>query len=263
MKSKNISSLQWGKYLIELLVIIAGILGAFALDSWNDQRMEKELIREVILEIAENLEDNLGDLRPDADIHYQGLLSNIKVQNYLDSDTTYQPEMCFDFHFLQVEEYTYPNKTGYDRLRNMDVKVLEHDSLLDQVTHIYDYYYPRISKGSGLYPDIKNYLHQFYLENFEINKDSTLRYDFQVDGGTISYPIMERVEGWPVMTTIGYIPKDFEALKNDSEFQLLLKETLGFRAFKHNRYRALIGATEELLRHIYTEYEIEYDLDEK
>jgi len=254
MKPKKISTLIWLQYLIELLVIIAGILGAFALENWNEKRQEKQLIREVMLEIAENLEYNLFDLRPDSEIHYQGYLSNIKVQNYLASDTTYHPNMCFDFHFLQKEEYSYPNKTGFDRLKGLDVKVLEQDSFVEQITRIYDYYFPRISKGQSLYPDIRDYFHPFYQANFESNEDPNLEYDFVITGDTIHYPFIYEVEGWGVVQTIGYVPKDFDALKNDAAFRSLLKETLEFRVFKYSRYQQLINSSEDLIQQIRTKY---------
>lgn len=46
---------KWPEYLIESLVIVASILGAFALDNWNETQKEKELVHAFMKEIVENL----------------------------------------------------------------------------------------------------------------------------------------------------------------------------------------------------------------
>ncbi|MEQ8241203.1 MAG: hypothetical protein RIA69_18455 [Cyclobacteriaceae bacterium] len=47
---------KWPEYLLEILVLIIGIYGAFAVDNWNERRKEKATVQMLMKELVENLE---------------------------------------------------------------------------------------------------------------------------------------------------------------------------------------------------------------
>ncbi|MFY0606105.1 MAG: hypothetical protein JXR10_05280 [Cyclobacteriaceae bacterium] len=57
---------KWPEYLIESIVIIASILGAFALDNWNENRKEQKQKSELIGQLTTNYEANLLQLNQSA-----------------------------------------------------------------------------------------------------------------------------------------------------------------------------------------------------
>lgn len=63
---------KWPEYLLEIIVIILGILGAYALDNWNDERIAKS--QERVL-----LENIIDDLTSDS-IHFEIKATELREQ---------------------------------------------------------------------------------------------------------------------------------------------------------------------------------------
>lgn len=93
----NTLSQKWPEYLIESVVIVASILGAFALDSWNETRKQKAEEHTFLSNVSENLSlDSIqfayyeGQYKLIEELHVQ--LYRIGIKNE-DLDTTVEPLM--------------------------------------------------------------------------------------------------------------------------------------------------------------------------
>ena len=53
---------DWYKYVLEMLVLIIGIYGAFALDSWNQSRLERKDERAVLVWVKNDLQNTISEL---------------------------------------------------------------------------------------------------------------------------------------------------------------------------------------------------------
>jgi hypothetical protein len=62
-------SQKWPEYLIESFVIVASILGAFALDNWNEQRKEKVEANTLYDQLLLDYNDNLNQLNQKIELH--------------------------------------------------------------------------------------------------------------------------------------------------------------------------------------------------
>ena len=52
---------EWYKYFLEILVITIGILGAFALNSWNDSKLERQEEMAVLLRVKNDLQNTIDE----------------------------------------------------------------------------------------------------------------------------------------------------------------------------------------------------------
>jgi hypothetical protein len=77
---------KWPEYLLEILVLIIGIYGAFALESWNEELKEKKEIGNYIQSIRKDIQadtDLINQIKQD--LHYQ-VIAGEYIVPILESD---------------------------------------------------------------------------------------------------------------------------------------------------------------------------------
>ncbi|MDP5229087.1 MAG: hypothetical protein NWQ38_01740, partial [Cellulophaga sp.] len=74
------------KYLIEIVIIVIGVLIAFYVSNWGNEIDKRKTEKEIIAQIYFELDDNLVDLKNDIEIHRNSFRSQLKIQNFLDSE---------------------------------------------------------------------------------------------------------------------------------------------------------------------------------
>ncbi|MEQ8240343.1 MAG: hypothetical protein RIA69_14085 [Cyclobacteriaceae bacterium] len=74
---------KWPEYLLEILVLIIGIYGAFAVDNWNESRKDKLLENEILSEIKVSLIKTLDDLDFNIKYRNQSLKSQDLIINWM------------------------------------------------------------------------------------------------------------------------------------------------------------------------------------
>ncbi len=63
---------KWPEYLLEIIVIVIGILGAFALGNWNESSDQAMVKNELLVSLNTDFESNLSNL--DSAFKYQKIL---------------------------------------------------------------------------------------------------------------------------------------------------------------------------------------------
>ena len=235
------------KYAVgEIFLVMIGILLALQVNNWNNQRLKKQLEKTILKQIRSDINEMLIDIKGDYESLGMGIKSHLNIKDYFEKDLVYHDSMCFDFEWLIRDEYMYPITSAYDNLKKEGLALITNDSIRIQIQEAYAYVLPRISKQHPFFPDLGEFFHDFYENNFTPNTDSTLVYNYKLYGEDFKYPRKASFEGNEFYVYRGYVPNDYSELKANSKFMFLMSKAEGFRFWKHNRYGRAIEILEDL-----------------
>jgi hypothetical protein len=85
-------SQKWPEYLLEILVLIIGIYGAFALEDWNDRRKVSQQEKGILLQIQNEYLENLSQLNQKIQIRNILLKNSVKILEIIDDPENSAPD---------------------------------------------------------------------------------------------------------------------------------------------------------------------------
>lgn len=171
---------------MEIIVIIIGIIGAFMLNSWHEDRKEKEFERKVLIELQASIEDNIGYLDSAIYRSEEARKSGRLILDYFDSDLEYNDSL--DPHFSTALFWFHPslNNRAYEGLKSYGLHLISNDSIRDKLGEIYEwsfinrlslrqeeYFYSSVSPHLGDWFDTYQFIGEMKPLNFEELKTST------------------------------------------------------------------------------------------
>lgn len=147
---------KWAEYLLEIIVIMFGILGAFILNNWNENRIERTKERLFLNKLSLNLTDDISN--------YSFILEQqMKYQNAIDSFLLIvRSPAIYSVNDLDkyrsriwlFERFT-PIKTAFENLKSSgELNIIQSHIILDQ---LFEYYRNVESQTSGIDAAIASY----------------------------------------------------------------------------------------------------------
>ena len=163
---------KWAEYLLEIIVIVIGILGAFALNNWNEQRKTQLTVDKTYQDLIINLEQDLVNIN--------------KTQNYLQtglrtidtlSDLTYEElpmkdvsRMLGDLSWLSYSFF--PNYGIYNQITsNGYLELIDNRELKNSLLDIYENDYKR-------YQHVDELIEEIYVFDFSPYLYKELGYNY-------------------------------------------------------------------------------------
>ena len=237
------------KYAIgEIVLVMVGILLALQVSNWNADRKRNQLEKILLYQVKDELSGiTYRDIERDINILELGRRSNFRISDYIQQNASYADSMCFDFYWLTKDEYIYPEASVYGRIKEVGLDIIKNDSIKRSLQRLYESAFPRISKENPFHPDIETYFSEYYQNHFVPNSDNTLKFMAVFSLDTIQYPIEYKAEGRTRFYTRGFVPLDFEALKKDPKFKMLMKQTEVYRQYKWRIYNRTKNGIEKVI----------------
>lgn len=137
-------SQKWPEYFLEFIVITTGILGAFALNTWNEQKKLSVFEKEILNEITLNLKDDEKILTQNIQSINQAIqaLEIVLSRQDISDDSVY----VLIGKFICFERFM-PKTSAFEVLKSKGLTTIKDSDLRRLITNYYDTDIKRIEQS--------------------------------------------------------------------------------------------------------------------
>lgn len=165
----NTLSQKWPEYILEIMVLIVGIYGAFALESWNEERQAKNQSKIYLEHIHANLLDDQKQLKElltltNEIIDRSGLVINSFKNGALDAQLA-----TISSGLFAVEKNFNGYRSGMDALLNSGQLDLLPASLRLDLQHYYELSEDIVQRESMSNSFITEFYQRRYMERYSLS----------------------------------------------------------------------------------------------
>lgn len=135
---------EWFRYGFETLAVVAGILVAFALDNWNEERQLHKTERNLLIELQSNLQTNILNLENDISKQIRGAW----CIDYLIDHLEHKRPLNDSIPVYLVEADYAPDvvltSSAFETLKSTGLGLIRTDSLRWRIIDLFEVTYPTL-----------------------------------------------------------------------------------------------------------------------
>jgi len=170
MKIINHFKENYIRHGFETLYVIVGILVAFSLDDWNEDRKVQNTELSVLTELISGLDGDSNNLNYHIDIHNQAIQSCEIVLKALNELEEYNDSLAFHFAAVHYKTVFASTRGPYESLKSMGFERISNKSLRFAIIDIYDKWYTILLTNQNLLVndihELKRNFHQDHFDKF-------------------------------------------------------------------------------------------------
>lgn len=199
---------SWYEYVLEILVIVLGVLGAFALNNWNEGRARRGLEQEVLEQLAADLQRTVESVEQSSGSHLGvieragRLLEHMAGEQPYDDSISYLLASSFFWSQLQTD------LGGYKTMQSHGVDIVENRELRNDIIHHFERRLSGIKRREEI---LFAFSDKVKLEEAQKH----FEYTFGLEG---FFQDGEPVKSWSG-TGLRSVPRDYEELRESEEFR--------------------------------------------
>jgi hypothetical protein len=136
---------DWYKYLLEIIVVILGILIAYNLDQWQEERNRTRLEVKILREFKTALSTDLADVRENIALQERGTRSCKIILRVIADKLPNNDSLDAHFAYTHTASYFINNTSPYDQLKIGGLDIISNDAIRNRIENVYGrtYYFIR------------------------------------------------------------------------------------------------------------------------
>lgn len=199
------------QYLIyalgEIILVVIGILIAFQINSWNDNRKSLRLEKQHLLNLKNEISQSLSRLETSEEFNNLTLSHIDKILYHIEEDLPYSKSLDTSFYIYQYNSIPELSYTTYETIKEVGLNSINPDKLRIEISKLYEENFAFLS---NTIQNNERYFYQNILTEFHVNNFKEISYQ-----GVC-------------------IPNNFEVLKKDLQYSNILFKLKGIRIYSIN-----------------------------
>jgi len=122
----------------EIILVVIGILIALQINNWNEERKESLAIKNVLIEIKEDLIEDRAELERNIELRIADFKAQKRIINVLETNSSFNENIRSDLWRIHLARNVFSASKGYDLLKELNLGALRNKELRISLTRYYE-----------------------------------------------------------------------------------------------------------------------------